>query len=154
VIDYSDHIYYKDGFRFRLERPARFQTDICGCVGGNSYVHITADGDLFIQAGYCWDGASGPTMDTISTRRAALAHDALYQLIRLGYLPGDDPGVREKADALLQRLMDEDSPQGGRFGWLKERWNDFRGFVWYRSVRRFGGSSAAPQAERKELVAP
>ena len=43
-------------------------------------------GVLTIRAGYCWDGPSGPTVDSIGTMRASLIHDVLYQAIREGYL--------------------------------------------------------------------
>ena len=86
---------------------------------------------LSIKAGYAWDGASGPTVDTEATMRPALVHDALYQLIRLGVLP---PGSRKEADKLFRRLLKED---GMTF---------FRRWYFYRAVRWFGASSARPSA--------
>jgi hypothetical protein len=153
MIPYTTQILYKDGFRFRLEEPVRIATGLFGYEGGNSYLHINANGDLVVHAGYGWDGASGPTMDTPGTCRASLVHDALYQLIRLGVLPAEV--ARKRADVLLQTLMDEDTPRNsGVLGSLKELWNDLRGRYWYRGVRWFGASSTAPTAERKVLRAP
>jgi len=63
------------------------------------------DGRLVICEGYCWDGASGPTIDTPSTMRASLVHDALYQLIRLGQIPFSEV---TKADDLFYRILRED----------------------------------------------
>ena len=69
-------------------------------------------------------------MDTKATMYAALVHDALYQLIRLGILP---KGSRKEADKLFRRLLKED---GMTF---------FRRWYFYRAVRWFGASSARPE---------
>ena len=84
---------------------------------------------LHIEAGYAWDGASGPTVDTKATMYPALIHDALYQLIRLGILP---PGSRKEADKLFRRLLKE---YGMTF---------FRRWYFYQAVRWFGAASARP----------
>ena len=148
----SPHIYYYAGFKYRLSRPFTFMVGIYGFEGGNEWLQITSDGWLEVRPGYAWDGASGPTKDTSSVMRAALVHDCLYQLIRLGVLPESS---RPTADYLLRDIMDEDSPKGsGPIGKLKESWNDVRGWFWWRSVRQFGGASILPKSERQELRAP
>jgi hypothetical protein len=147
----STHVYYTDGFKYRLSRPFNFPTKIYGFEGGNSWLWLHADGWLEARVGYVWDGASGPK-DTQSVMRAALVHDCLYQLIRLDVLPED---FRAFADGLLRDLMDADSPKRrGLIGGLVERWNDFRGWYWWIGVRRFGGASVRPSAERPEKRAP
>ena len=85
---------------------------------------------LSIRAGYAWDGASGPTLDTKATIYPALVHDVLYQLIRLGILL---PGSRKEADKFFRRLLKE----GGM--------TFFRRWYFYRAVRWFGASSARPE---------
>ena len=96
---------------------------------------------LRIEAGYAWDGASGPAVDTAVTIFPALVHDALYQLIRLGVLP---QGARKEVDKLFRRLLKTD---GMTF---------FRRWYFYQAVRWFGASSAEPgcvsgvQIKRKE----
>ncbi len=72
------------------------------------FVHINEVGlqkgsqDLItIKEGYCWDGPSGPTIDTLNFMRGSLVHDALYQLMRMGELPSS---CREKADDLLRHM--------------------------------------------------
>ena len=90
-------------------------------LGGSTFV---------IKAGYAWDGASGPTVDTQATMYPALVHDALYQLIRLGVLP---QRARKEADKLFRRLLKAD---GMTF---------FRRWYFYRAVRWLGASSARPE---------
>jgi hypothetical protein len=103
---------------------------------GGGWVHLTGDGRLTIQRGYCWDGASGPTLDTPSTMRASLVHDALYQLLRERKLP---PTYRCRADACLERIMLRDY----KGDW--PRWHAFRVRCWGWALRRFAGYAAEPE---------
>uniref|UniRef100_A0A6M3JE99 DUF1353 domain-containing protein n=1 Tax=viral metagenome TaxID=1070528 RepID=A0A6M3JE99_9ZZZZ len=71
--------------------------------GPHLTVHI--DGMMVISAGYCWDGATWfPDFDSI--KRASVIHDALYQLMREGYLEADR--WREYADSVLHDCCIED----------------------------------------------
>lgn len=100
---------------------------------GRLMVNLSIDGTLFIQKGYCWDGASGPTFDTQSSMRASLIHDALYQICR-------QPKVsvllrkiiKAVGDGLLQKLMIED----GAWKW--------RAKLWRWAVSTFGSRHASP----------
>ena len=85
-------------------------------------------GELLILKGYCWDGASGPAMDTPSIMWGALIHDALYQLMREGGLP---LSYRKAADKLLRRMC----RQKGMF-WVRAWWV-------YWAVRIFGKEAAS-----------
>lgn len=53
----------------------------------NKYLTLR-NGILTIDAGYSWDGPSGPAIDTDNFMNPSLVHDALYQLIREGHLSG------------------------------------------------------------------
>lgn len=79
------------------------------------YLHMDTEGVLTIEGGeeggYCWDGPSGPMLDTPSAMRGSLVHDALYQLIRMGLLDYDP--AKRQADELFARLCIEDGM--GRF---------------------------------------
>ena len=101
----------------------------------NGWVHLTGDGRLTIQRGYCWDGASGPTFDTASTMLASLVHDALYQLMRECLLPQD---FRLPADICLKRIMLRDY----NGSWLK--WHAARVDLWVWTLKYVGGPSAEP----------
>lgn len=78
---------------------------------------------LYVDRGYCWDGASGPTIDTRATFLASLAHDCLYQLIKVKKL---DKRWRYKADLVLYKFMTNN-------GACK-----MRASVWKRAVNKFG----------------
>ncbi|EIQ01637.1 hypothetical protein OpiT1DRAFT_00209 [Opitutaceae bacterium TAV1] len=95
-------------------------------------------GTLSIKEGYCWDGASGPTIDTPSAVAASLPHDVLYQAIRAGLIP---PTFRDNADRVLYRVARE------------------RGMPWWRAlyffvaVRIAGGKCVRPRpSEPSETI--
>lgn len=93
-------------------------------------------GLLTIKADYAWDGASGPAIDTEAFLTPSLIHDAIYQLIGLGYL--NKEAYKELADRLLQKMCEDRGMWSIRAWWV------------YRGVRRFGGG--LPPSE--ELFAP
>lgn len=86
---------------------------------------------LVICAGYAWDGASGPTVDTPSSMRASLVHDALYQCMRNGHLKRSD---RIPADRIFYKILKEDGM------WLPRR------IVWFLGVVLFGTGAARPNS--------
>ena len=86
-----------------------------------------AQRSLQIKKGYCWDGPSGPTIDTDSFMRGSLFHDAWYQIFReRDYYRA----FKDDADRLLQRHCIED----GMWRW--------RANLVYWGVKTFGGRSA------------
>jgi hypothetical protein len=95
------------------------------------------NGVLTVFAGYAWDGASGPTIDTKNSMRGGLLHDALYQAMREGYLPRT---LKADADQLLYDTCVED-------GMMKAR-----AWLWKRAVLRFGLSATIHNKDI--LVAP
>ena len=46
------------------------------------YCVFLRGGRIFINAGYEWDGPSGPAIDTDNFMDGSLVHDVLYQLMR------------------------------------------------------------------------
>lgn len=81
-----------------------------------------------IRHGYCWDGPSGPTIDTDSFMRGSLFHDAWYQLFR------ENSYYRSKwkdyADLMLMAHCIDD----GMWEW--------RAKVVYWGVKTFGAKAA------------
>lgn len=140
-MELKTQIAYRSGYKYQLEYDYRHALwNVLPQVGetGNKYVTASNGGFLLIRAGYAWDGASGPTIDTKSTMRASLVHDALYQLIREGYLPADDLTYK-LADAELRRILVEDSRSaGGLLSWLQNGWGSVRAWYYERAVNRFG----------------
>ena len=135
-----EKIQYKSGYKYQLAgeytirvriRPDR---DIL-----TEYLTLLKSGDLIIAGGYAWDGPSGPSVDTKSFMRGSLVHDALYQLIRTGYLRPED---RLPADEELRRICLEDGMWRIRAWWV------------YHAVRIGGGPSASKSHIRKTITAP
>ena len=96
---------------------------------------LNESGCLQIAAGYAWDGASGPTIDTRNSMVASLVHDALYQLIREGQLPA---GARRAADRCLRTIAIHKGMRRGR------------AWAWYYAVRLCGRSAAKPRKPEQE----
>jgi len=102
--------------------------------GGNistlfKYVTLSLDQrSMNIKKGYCWDGPSGPTIDTDNFMRGSLFHDAWYQIMReYGSFYFQ---FRGDADRLLQRMCQEDGMSSLRARWV------------YLGVKTFGRRSA------------
>lgn len=120
------------GYKYRLLDPYSVEISILGFEGEvkGGWVGITRNGLLEYMRGYGWDGPSGPTIDTEDSLRAALVHDALYQLLREEILPRS---YRKKADRIFRRILKADGMP------LWRRW------YWYQAVRWFAQGSARPR---------
>ena len=126
MIKYSKQTYkytLEEGYQLRI--PIYPPEDIY-----HPYIILSKDGLLTIKMGYKLDGPSGPTIDTKSSLRAALVHDALYQLMREKLL---DFSWRYKADDLLRDIAIED-------GMFK-----IRAYTWHFMVGKFAIYAAKPQ---------
>lgn len=132
-------IHFRSGYKYQLAADYHIALPIVGHAVRTEYVSMTGTGQLTIRSGYCWDGASGPTIDTRNSQRASLVHDALYQLMRSTLLPA---GYREIADHMLHQLL------------LEDGMSRVRAWLWWRAVRRAAGAAARPSRERPILVAP
>ncbi|EKR89673.1 hypothetical protein LEP1GSC163_0135 [Leptospira santarosai str. CBC379] len=140
-------IVYKSlkNYKYELVKSYSFQTDIkteepiqIGSPGIKTFLSLDPLGLLHIDAGYAWDGPSGPTIDTKTFMRGSLVHDALYQLMREEKL--DYIKYRDTADQILKKIC------------LEDGMSRFRAAYVYRSVRWFGESSAKPKDETKEWI--
>lgn len=125
-------------WKYQLMEDHVADIPVHGIVFENDFIALEK-GMLLIRKGYCWDGASGPTFDTLSTMRASLVHDALYQLIREGVI---GMPFRRFADKLFYKMLREDGM--GRL----------RAWYFYRAVRQFGESSAKPRKAEPVRSAP
>jgi hypothetical protein len=135
-------IHYRKGYKYQLVLPYSVQTDIrpgADIVSPTGLFGLTAEGLLWVNAYYAWDGASGPAIDTNTIQRGGLCHDVLYQMMRDGLL---DIGYRGAADALLRQLCIED-------GMLP-----IRALYVYYGVRFCGKVCALPEHENKVITAP
>lgn len=170
-----DAIYYNEtsGFKYRLTVDYHCKIGLYGRKGGSPFLRIDEDGVLWFSAGYCWDGPSGPTIDTPGAMRPSLIHDGLYELIRLGVLTD---GAKDLADAMLRDEYIKDATKILRYehaqylaskkpgmlfekqrDWLAQRKYDLgmkvvktRAAAWYAAVQAVGAGGERPP----ELTAP
>lgn len=77
--------YQREGRKFRLTRPIRFETERFGTV--------------VLTAGYLSDGSSSPIADVEGSRMAGFLHDALYAASGHLRFPGGAPLTYTKEDA-------------------------------------------------------
>lgn len=91
---------------------------------GIKWVELCGDGLLRLNRGYCYDGPSGPALDTMSMARASLIHDAGLQLIAEGQLPIKP--WKKHFDQEFRLIMKEDGVL-----WFRRQYS-------YAAVRLFG----------------
>lgn len=125
-------IRYRAGYKYQLVADYQHETDIPGMSIGTPFISLSRSGLLTIKAGYAWNGASGPTIDSKSSMRGSLVHDALYQL--MGICP-DLLKFRLYADELLFIICKQDG-MGAIRAWL-----------WKKAVNWFGEHAARTQDE-------
>jgi hypothetical protein len=136
----GDQIKYKEGYKYQLAEDCtlviaiRPQKPIV-----TDWIMLSPNGLLIIRKGYAWDGASGPTIDTKSTMRGSLVHDALYQLMRMEMIP---EACRIYADQLLHDICVEDG-----------MWS-IRANVWEKMVNWFAAGCAKAGTEKPIITAP
>lgn len=133
-------IKYSAGYKYQLRADYAYQSAVkpAVLVRVDDWVVLHPTGLLEIRAGYAWDGASGPAIDTKTILRGSLVHDAFYQLMREGLL---DIRWRDRVDYEFWDICKEDG-----MSW-------FRAWYVYQAVRRFGETYAQPTI-RSVLTAP
>ena len=134
-------ISYRSGYKYQLTEGYSVEVDVKPDHDiDTEYIHLFTNGLLKIEKSYAWDGPSGPTVDTKTFMRGALAHDALYQLMRSTDLDGEK--WRKTADDELKRICREDCMSRIR--------------AWYvhRAVRKAAGYAALPEAQKEIHRAP
>jgi len=78
---------YSDEYKYQCRGDFHYQTSIYGFEADTPLLKLTKQGLITIKLGYACDGPSGPTIDTPIFIFAAFIHDAIYQLIRMGFIP-------------------------------------------------------------------
>ena len=135
----GDKIYYRKGYKYQLAETYVITTDVLNCFCDTEYLGLNPRGDLTIKEGYAWDGASGPTLDSASTMRGSLVHDAFYQLMRESLIPLT---YRKHVDDIFRKIILED----GMFY--------LRALLWEEAVHTFGEPAADPKNIKKIISAP
>lgn len=134
-------ITYRSGYKYQLADTYTTKIEIRPEQPIATYwITLDCEGNLTIARGYAWNGASGPTWDGKSSMRASLAHDALYQLMRLGLLDRDN--CRPIADAIFHRMCVQD-----------KMWR-LRAAAWHWAVRNFARDATLAHNEPPDEFAP
>lgn len=134
-------VFYSNGYKKQTKQDFRIKTEILPITGKKvetDYLTLLPNGYLTIKRGYAWDGASG-ALDTKSTDRGSLVHDALYQLMRLNLV---DRRFKPAADNLYRQLCIEDGMWKIRAAWHIE------------ALRLFGQESTLEKSERPIIISP
>lgn len=116
--------YTKYNYKFKVEKSLTIKLPFTFNNFTHPYIKLI-NGNLTINIGYAWDGASGPVIDTKNTLIASLVHDALYQAMRLNLIPNNE-ATRKLADKTFYSILKDN----GVFA--------IRRSVWYFAVRVFG----------------
>lgn len=133
-------LYFRRGYKYVVKRDYHIKLDIVPYAPIDvDHMQMDMQGNTVIRAGYPWNGASGPTWDTLTSMAGSLVHDLIYELIRLGLI---DAAYKGYADHLLHDICVEDGMWG------------FRADYWRWAVLKFGAGSCRPSAEPREEVAP
>lgn len=135
----STPLKYGAGYKYQVYEDCWLKTNIVGYRVSHKFFELYEDGMLLVRAGYAWDGASGPTIDTKSSMRSSLGHDVFYQMLREGLLP-HDPCFH-----LANEFLRDQSIEDGMWHW--------RADMWFDAVEDFGNANAAVQPD-KVFVAP
>lgn len=136
---------YRKGFKIQLEEDMSVKTDIKPerrikyARHGHNLITLAVGGKLTVHAGYASDLASGPTFNTKSTRRGAVFHDAIYELLRQRLLNQE---WIITADKMLIDICKDD----GMYSW--------RAWYWYKGLRLANGSAANPDNIKEIFEAP
>ncbi len=124
-------------YKYQLVKPYKVKLALLGYDAELTKLVLSPDGTLLIRKGYCWDGPSGPTIDTLNFMRGSLIHDALYQLIRERKVL---PSQRKTADRILREIL------------LADGMSRVRAWYAYRGVRWFGAGSAKPGTQKPVVI--
>lgn len=116
---------------------------------GRAVLSLEPVGDvtrLWLRAGYEWNGASGPTIDTSDTMWPSGMHDAGTKLCRAGYL---SQRMVKVLDGMIRDMMIDRA--GGN--WFTRQLRKARAWAWYAGVRMpFGTAAAARRRQEKDDV--
>jgi hypothetical protein len=134
-------IRYREGYKYQLAADYSLLTPVLPPAEiSHEFFTLGADGQLTIRAGYAWDGASGPTIDTKSSMRPSLVHDCFCQLLQARLLDYDL--YAEHIHKFFHELCLED----GMWSW--------RAKIWHWAVMAAKGGHPDNQDDNPVLEAP
>ena len=116
--------YTKYNYKFKVEKTLTVKLPFTFNNFTHPYIKLI-NGNLTINIGYAWDGATGPVINTKNTLIASLVHDALYQAMRLNLIPNNED-TRKLADKTFYNILKD------------HKVFVLRRSIWYFAVRVFG----------------
>ncbi len=135
------YIEYRADYKYQLADDYEIVIDIIPKSDiQTEFIELDKMGSLVVKSGYAWDGPSGPVIDTEENMRASLVHDALYQLMRHGFL--NTRTHRKSADQLFKDICIQDGV------------SNFTASAYYKALRRFGKPAASPENKKVIVRAP
>ena len=131
--------YIKD-MKYCLSSGYTLQTPVTGYNIEDPWFILNDAGYLYIKPGFCWDGPSGPTLDTKDSLKASMVHDVFCILMRDGRI--DYNKWQDTVNGFFMQMCIED----GMPAW--------RAKLWYMGVE-FGDAGNPKQGpDRKVYEAP
>lgn len=93
---------YRKGYKIQVAKTFSLYITIKPAKNIHSeFVWLTSAGLLTILSGYASDGSSGPTIETKTSVKGAVVHDALCQLMREGHL---SPRYKDEVDRIAYEV--------------------------------------------------
>ena len=133
-------IIYSEGYKYQLQRDHTELTPVTGVSIVDDYFVLTPNGLLTVRKGYAWDGASGPTFDTLNSMRPSLVHDVFCQVLRDGRLD------YVKWQDTVNLYFRDQCIAAGMFKW--------RANLWHFAVEIAGAGNPEQGPDRKIIEAP
>lgn len=93
-------LYRKIGSAYQVHQGFTVQTIVVGYAVTCEQYNLSADGQLYIDRYYAWDGPSGG-IHTKSFVKSSCVHDVLCELINAGLIPMDQQPIADKQMLLL-----------------------------------------------------
>ena len=102
-------------YKYRLAEPYIINVGIRPSASiVKTYLQLGTDGNLWLSAGYAWDGASG-AVDSPAFMRGSLVHDALRQMMSEGLLSDN---WMSTSDRILYNICIDDGMSRIRARWV------------------------------------
>ena len=113
---------------FTFDLPSRRPVVKNGLFVPERWIGLSIGGaEMHFEEGYCWDGSSGPTIDSQKCQKAGLIHDGGYQMLREGVYGSheDKENARQYFDDLYRQMCIDDGMGSFR------AWTRWKGLRWF-----------------------
>jgi hypothetical protein len=152
--------------KYEVETAISFETGIESAGFDLPFGGITPPGLLYVDAGFVWDGPSGPTIDRKWNLKASLKHDLLVKLLR--HTGFGDPATHKKRQKLCDQIYRDTCLEAIDLIWemmpRRSTWQRLKASTWrrfalrlaalhYRALQIFGRQAGDIEGEREVRVA-